>query len=189
MAVNTQPGIQQDLSMAFGLCSVSMRRAVRGAMQSYARFGPLQMAMRSFSAYRTRPLPGHRRGSGGVVLISALSPGACQVRQCGKTARAQAGDVFMLDVDQGFELDATDMETRALPVEIGFLRRHFPDYARFGGGLPGDSGLGRLGRGLLAETVAAAEWGEAQVARGQLPAVRGCQSACNTDPLSTRPRG
>jgi len=166
-----------------------MRRAVRGAMQGYPRFGPLQMAMLSFSAYRTRPLPGHRRGSGGVVLISALSPGACQVRQGGKTGRAQAGDVFMLDVDQGFELDTTDMETRALQVETGFLRRHFPDYARFGGGACRGRRPRALGRGLLAETAAAAEWGEAQVARGQLPAVRGCQSACNADPLSTRPRG
>lgn len=170
MTPSRQHGIQQQLNAAFGLrfsLDAPRKPEIRGAMQSYARFGPVQFAVLSFSAHRTRPLPGNRRGSGGAVLISALSRGACQVRQGGQTAEARAGDVFLLDVDQGFELDTTDMETRALLVETGFLRRRFPDYARFSGAvLPGDTGLGRLGRSLLDETAAAAARGEAQVARG-----------------------
>lgn len=170
MALTEGSGVQQKINAAFGLrfnLDAPRKPTLRAEMQSYARFGPLQLADLTFSAHRTRPLPGNRRGSGGAVLISALSRGACQVRQGGQIARAQAGDVFLLDVDQWFELHTTEMETRALLVETGFLRRHFPDYARFSGGvLPGDTSLGRLARSLLDETAAAAARGEAQVARG-----------------------
>lgn len=106
----------------------------------------LRLADIRFTPHSTRLLPGRASATrANTFLVSWQIEGKSIVRQGGREAEIEAGELFFIDTSRPFEIETQDIWTRSVYLDSQFWQEFFPERECFTAvGLRCGSGMGRL---------------------------------------------